>query len=97
MFVQISDENLHHVRELMDEVFGAGELRCDHYVSQKTTGQRRPLADQLQTIILWYAQRSQSVLSIDQLYLTEEGWRRGYGSSTIMVELAGWDTRRMTR
>ena len=22
-FVQISDENLHHVRELMDEVFGA--------------------------------------------------------------------------
>ena len=25
-FVQISDENLHHVRELMDEVFGVGKL-----------------------------------------------------------------------
>jgi adenine-specific DNA-methyltransferase len=24
IFVQISDENVHHVRELMDEVFGAG-------------------------------------------------------------------------
>src|SRR4030065_2894739 len=27
IFVQISDENLHHVRELMDEVFGA-----EHFV-----------------------------------------------------------------
>src|SRR5690606_23293235 len=27
IFVQISDENLHHVRELMDEVFGKGHFR----------------------------------------------------------------------
>src|SRR4029079_10666857 len=37
LFVQISDENLHHVRELMDEVFG-----CDNFVSvinvAKTSG-----------------------------------------------------------
>jgi adenine-specific DNA-methyltransferase len=26
VFVQISDENVHHVRELMDEIFGAGNL-----------------------------------------------------------------------
>jgi adenine-specific DNA-methyltransferase len=26
IFVQISDENVHHVRELMDEVFGAGNF-----------------------------------------------------------------------
>jgi adenine-specific DNA-methyltransferase len=26
IFVQISDENVHHVRELMDEVFGAGNM-----------------------------------------------------------------------
>ena len=26
VFVQISDENLHHVRELMDEVFGAANF-----------------------------------------------------------------------
>ena len=32
VFVQISDENVHHVRELMDEVFGA-ENFCgrDHF------------------------------------------------------------------
>ena len=28
VFVQISDENLHHVREVMDEVFGARQFRC---------------------------------------------------------------------
>jgi adenine-specific DNA-methyltransferase len=28
VFVQISDENLHHVRELMDEVFGAANFRA---------------------------------------------------------------------
>jgi adenine-specific DNA-methyltransferase len=27
VFVQISDENLHHVREIMDEVFGAGKSK----------------------------------------------------------------------
>ena len=26
IFVQISDENLHHVREVLDEVFGADNL-----------------------------------------------------------------------
>ncbi len=30
VFVQISDENLHHVRELMDEVFGATNFVCEH-------------------------------------------------------------------
>src|ERR1700752_3032085 len=28
VFVQISDENLHHVRELLDEVFGAENCVC---------------------------------------------------------------------
>ncbi len=28
IFVQISDENVHHVRELMDEVFGVGNFVC---------------------------------------------------------------------
>lgn len=54
IFVQISDENLHHVREILDEVFGA-----DNYVSVitfKTTGGQSD--DRLATIgdyLLWYA------------------------------------------
>ena len=37
VFVQISDENLHHVREVMDEVFGAENFVRRHDV-QKTGG-----------------------------------------------------------
>ncbi|MBW1789462.1 MAG: site-specific DNA-methyltransferase, partial [Deltaproteobacteria bacterium] len=36
VFVQISDENVHHVRELMDEVFGAGNFQ--NIISFKKTG-----------------------------------------------------------
>ncbi|MFH0785486.1 MAG: site-specific DNA-methyltransferase [Pseudomonadota bacterium] len=36
IFVQISDENVHRVRNLMDEVFGAGNFCCQ--ISFKTTG-----------------------------------------------------------
>ncbi|MDD5632495.1 MAG: DNA methyltransferase [Methylococcales bacterium] len=32
-FVQISDENVHHVREIMDEVFGDGEFCKHNFVS----------------------------------------------------------------
>jgi adenine-specific DNA-methyltransferase len=34
IFVQISDENLHHVRELMDEVFGANNSVSDIYYAR---------------------------------------------------------------
>src|SRR5438552_1372854 len=40
-FVQISDDNLHHVRELMDEVFGT-ENRMPLIVFRKTTGAGSP-------------------------------------------------------
>ncbi len=38
IFVQISDENLHHVREVMDEVFGA-ENCCSVVTVKKRLGQ----------------------------------------------------------
>jgi adenine-specific DNA-methyltransferase len=54
VFVQISDENLHHVRELMDEVFGA-----DNYAAQivfrKTTGKGGERLDNTYDCLLWYA------------------------------------------
>ena len=40
VFVQICDENLHHVREVMDEVFGARKfLRSDHHAKNVWTKQ----------------------------------------------------------
>jgi adenine-specific DNA-methyltransferase len=72
VFVQISDENVHHVRELMDEVFGADNL-CAVIVMQKTSGMSSPTAavNVLATIsdfVLWYA-RSRDSVKYRQLYL----------------------------
>jgi len=54
IFVQISDENLHHVRELMDELLGA-ENFCGIIVYQKTTFASSNLLPQLFDYIVWYA------------------------------------------
>ena len=37
VFIQISDENVHHLRELLDEVFGADNF-VSQIVVQKTGG-----------------------------------------------------------
>lgn len=54
IFVQISDENLHHVREVMDEVFGS-----ENFVSQisfqTTTGFDTNTLATLGDFLLWYA------------------------------------------
>ncbi|MHB1069319.1 MAG: site-specific DNA-methyltransferase, partial [Gemmatimonadaceae bacterium] len=60
VFVQISDENLHHVREVMDEVFGA-----ENFVSQiaflKTSGFESKTLSTLNDSILWYARDRRQV------------------------------------
>ncbi|HEX9670008.1 MAG TPA: DNA methyltransferase, partial [Thermoanaerobaculia bacterium] len=43
IFVQISDENLHHLRELLDEIFGSRNL-CSLISFKKTSGQSSPTA-----------------------------------------------------
>ena len=54
IFVQISDENLHRVRMLMDEVFGA-ENQVAQIVFQKTTGASGELLGATCDFLLWYA------------------------------------------
>jgi len=53
VFVQISDENIHHVREVMDEVFGE-----ENFVAQicfKTTaGRGSKTVDRIYDALLWY-------------------------------------------
>jgi len=56
VFVQISDENLHHVREIMDEVFGA--VNSVALVSYKTTGgQASKLLSTVSDYLVWYAKK----------------------------------------
>jgi adenine-specific DNA-methyltransferase len=54
LFLQISDENVHHVRELLDEVFGA-----ENFVSlitfKKTTGASGVRLSAVADYLLWYA------------------------------------------
>jgi adenine-specific DNA-methyltransferase len=66
MFVQISDENVHHVRELMDEVFGAGNF-CSVVSFVKTGGKGSELLDTVNDFLLWYA-RDRARIKYRQLF-----------------------------
>ena len=66
IFVQMSDTNLHHVREVMDEVFGP-ECFVSQISFQTTTGfQTRTLAT-LGDFLLWYA-RDPERLKVRKLF-----------------------------
>ena len=54
IFVQISDENLHHVRELMDEVFGVDNFVVT-IVLKKKGSQKSEAVDPINDFIVWYA------------------------------------------
>lgn len=60
IFIQISDDNVHHVREVLDEVFGK-----DNFVSaiafQKTTSSTSKLLSSVYDTILWYAKDKDSL------------------------------------
>lgn len=75
VFVQISDENLHHVREVMDEVFGA-ENFCGIISFKKTSGLGSTLLQITQDFLLWYAKDEPHVkfrqLFTDKMSLAEE-------------------------
>jgi adenine-specific DNA-methyltransferase len=53
IFVQISDENLHHVRELMDEVFGPGNL-SSVIQFRKTAFQETRFLPNVCDFLVWY-------------------------------------------
>lgn len=60
IFVQISDDNLHLVRCVMQEVFGE-ENFCAVITFQKTGGQRTNLLARTTDFLLWYAKDKTSV------------------------------------
>jgi len=65
IFVQISDENLHHVRELMDEVFGVENSVVTIVFKKKSaTTPTDPVNDYL----LWYA-KDRTLLKVRQTFL----------------------------
>ncbi|HMZ21123.1 MAG TPA: site-specific DNA-methyltransferase, partial [Blastocatellia bacterium] len=98
IFVQISDENLHHVREVMDDVFGASNLVA-MVVVRKTAAVSSPTArtNVLPTTcdyLVWYA-RDLKHIKYRQLYLSKQAGDGGSGVYS-WVELPDGSRRRMT-
>ena len=54
IFVQISDENVHHVRELMDEVFGGSNFVSIIPFRKKTMPLGSLTIDQMYDFLIWY-------------------------------------------
>lgn len=93
VFVQISDENLHHVRELMDEVFG-DENWCGIISFAKTSGLSSNLLYGVCDYILWYAKDKERV-KYRQLYSPKIAGESG-ASKYNRIELPNGERRTLT-
>lgn len=60
VFVQISDDNVHHVREVLDEVFGASNF-CALISFVKNSGQTTTLLSGNCDYIIWYSKNKEQV------------------------------------
>lgn len=93
IFVQISDDNLHHVREVMDEVFGAENAVC--IITFRTTAS---LASSFigtnSDYLLWYA-RDMTRMKYQQLY-TPKTLADDLGGRFTRVELLDGTRRVMS-
>jgi adenine-specific DNA-methyltransferase len=96
IFVQISDENLHHVREICDEVFGAKNF-VNLITFKKTTGAGSPAGGtnvlaSTNDYLVWYA-KDLAQVKYRELYIPRigEGW-----VNYDYVRLSDGDHRKMT-
>jgi adenine-specific DNA-methyltransferase len=93
IFVQISDENLHRVRMVMDEVFGAGNAVATITVV-KTSAQEDLLLPSVCDYLLWYA-RDVERIKYRPVWLTKSTSDAGVAEYN-RVELMDGSRRRMT-
>jgi adenine-specific DNA-methyltransferase len=93
VFVQIGEENVHYVRELLDEVFGAAN--CVALITfSKTAGQADKHLASICDYVLWYA-KDQESLKYRQLFSEKVPGQVG-ASKYDFVELEDGIRRRMT-
>ena len=69
VFVQISDKNVHHVRELLDEIFGDDNFVAQ-IVFQTTTGFETKTIATLGDFVLWYA-RDKGQVHVNKLFVEQ--------------------------
>jgi adenine-specific DNA-methyltransferase len=92
IFVQISDENVHHVREIMDEVFGA-ENFVSQVVFKKTTTASSQTLSGVYDLLLWYAKHNKHV-KYRPLFGRKEAGEAG-ASQYTWAELAGGERKNL--
>jgi adenine-specific DNA-methyltransferase len=93
IFVQISDENVHHVRELMDEVFGT-ENSAGQIVVQKTGGLGTSGLKVVADYLLWYAKDKPTLKYRQLLREKRVGVGDGSGARYDQVESSDGKIRR---
>lgn len=91
VFVQISDENVHLVRNVLDEVFGVSQF-CSEIIFRKTTGKGGQLLDTTNDFIIWYARDINKL----KYRATYEGRSVVDEDNLRFVELSGGKRRRLT-
>jgi adenine-specific DNA-methyltransferase len=92
IFVQIGDDNVHRVRAMMDEVFGASNF-ISLVPFKKTTGAGSPSGgtDTLASVVdyvVWYAKAAEAV-KYRQLFRSKEAGGEGGGQYTLIEEASG--------
>ncbi len=93
IFVQIGDENVHLVRNIMDEVFGSDNF-CKIIPFQKTSGQESKILASTLDYILWYA-KNIDVVKYRQLYQIRQLGEKSLDRYDMLM-LSDGSTRRMT-
>lgn len=83
IFIQISDENIHHVREVLDEVFGASNF-CSQIAFQTTTGRGAGMLDNTFDSLLWYAKDKENA-KYRQLFVSK-GDRLAYFNHVELLD-----------
>ncbi len=92
VFVQISDENVHHVRELMDEVFGVNNFVCLIPFRKKAMTLGAKTLENMYNYLVWYS-RDKNTLKYKQLFIEDDG----SNSRWDQVELADGTIRATTK
>lgn len=92
VFVQTSDENVHHVRELMDEIFGVSNF-CALLAFLKTSGFTTELLSRPYDYLLWFAKDKEK---IKYRRLWQPRKERTEGGTYNCIQIADGSWRRLT-
>ena len=90
VFVQISEDNLHLVRNLLDDIFGVANF-CSLIAFETTTGQTSELLAQTNDFLVWYAKDKKTCV-FNPLYRPKLAGEEG-GTGYRFVRMANGDER----